>query len=571
MEYNKKLSTLFHETKEIKMFKKSLLALSVAGTAAFTANAGILTASITETAALSALVTAETTCADAAAVLGLTVSNTGTNTFEDNTGTADTINVVDGGSAGVYDTAANTAVWTADDVCTITVNSDLLVAASSVSNSLEGAQANGVTISANLIAGVGGYTDEDTVRIQVAGGIIDEDASAGATLTGGTTSAFTLLGVVGNEVLFTVDNGAQDAREIVALAGLVVTPNDGVEELSLEAQTQNTANVVYDTSDSELVTVLEAQYTGAVDSAWDGIIDVATERLVFEANADDSSGAAEAVTDDSVVFEVTENTTQGNLDPDSVTIAVSGDFSWMAQLDTSDDGEDITSAELATGLTYLSDDTDNTFASAGNDAVDTIALNDDMDTLTITLDTTDGDVDPFHKVTFNVPAAATGEESLNVQSFTVSIVANDSAAASGAGYDATIAAAGTAAGEWTLNGSVVTVPYMPFGPNTKVIMRHTNTGVQEGDVTVRYMLEGVSDNWESVGAVATSSRGVMDIRDAVIDAIMADAGVEQGKVAIEITTNVPSEDVTVYAGYNVKNSADDRGFVGTFGEHGSAK
>jgi hypothetical protein len=116
---------------------------------------------------------------------------------------------------------------------------------------------------------------------------------------------------------------------------------------------------------------------------------------------------------------------------------------------------------------------------------------------------------------------------------------------------------------------------MAFGPNTKPIIRHTSTGNQVGDITVKYLLEDtVTDNaneWISVGTAYTDvSRGVLNITEEVMKLIQDDIGAEKGKVAIEITTNVPAADVTVFAGYNVKNSADDRAVVGTFGELGAA-
>jgi hypothetical protein len=576
------------------MFKKSLLALTVAGASAFTANAGILSASITETAERNTALTTSlggTTatsqdCDALATTLGVTADDNG-NTPAHDGATNDTVTVAaDAGTAGLYETTADTVVYTGDDACTITINQDVLVDASSVSNSLEGAQANGVTVTGKLISGVGGFSDEDTIRITVSGGVVDEDASAGATLTtdqaGGST--FSLLGVVGNEILFTVTagGGIAIAREVIDIDDIVVIPNDGVEELALSAETQNTANVVYDTTDEETVTALEGQWTASVDALFDGVIDVATERLSLAVNADDASNALtdagnnapldadEVIQEDTFVFSVAENTAQGNLVADSAELVITGDFAWMAQLDTSDDDTAITSAELQTGFAYQALSAD--FTGAGNDAVASAAINEAMTELTVTLTTTGG-LDAAHAFNWVVPGDGTttfGTESFNEQNFTAALTITDDSAADGEGFDAPVMAA-TEAGSWTLNGSVVTVPYMPFGPNTKVIMRHTNTGVQEGAVTVRYMLEDDSTNWVSVGEVATSSRGVMDIRDAVIDAIMADAGVEKGKVAIEITTNVPEADVTVYAGYTVKDSADDRGFVGTFGNLGAAQ
>ena len=279
------------------MFKKTLLALSVAGVASFGANAGIISADITDTsvtvAAYADAGALSSDCAALAVTYDATIDLNGQTPADAGADTVTGAVIIDGGDDDIYETAANVLQYVGAAECNITINSDILVEASNVSNSLEGAQANGVTVSAKLIAGVGGYTDEDTIRITVAGGTIDEDASAGATLTAG-VSTYTLLGVVGSDVLFTVDTGDQTGKEIVTLAGLNVIPTANVTELSLTAETQNTANVIYDQSPSEKVTELEAQYTGAVDFVFDGIIDVATERLVLEANADDTFGAAEA-------------------------------------------------------------------------------------------------------------------------------------------------------------------------------------------------------------------------------------------------------------------------------------
>ena len=132
------------------------------------------------------------------------------------------------------------------------------------------------------------------------------------------------------------------------------------------------------------------------------------------------------------------------------------------------------------------------------------------------------------------------------------------------------------AGEWVLNGSVLTVPYMPFGDNTQIILRHTNTGDQDGNITIRYMIEAQTGRaadaaWVSIPtALATpSTGGVLNIAGEVLAAIKAHAGVTKGKVAIEITTEAPEGDITVYAAYKVVTE-QDRGFVGTFGEHGSS-
>jgi hypothetical protein len=581
------------------MFKKTLLAVSILGSATFAVNAGQLTADVTETGDIVTSLAATDSCIAAATALGVTVDDA---TFTDDAGQVDTLltaadtNAV----AGAFDQLGNSVVRTGNDACTVTVGTELLVDASSVANSLEGAQADGLTVSATKIAGVGGYSLEDTVRITVTGGTVNELASQNAKLNFGLDGSaqvtpgtvFQLIGVLGNDILFTVtgENAAgQVPFEIVTISGLNVTPNDGVTEISLSAETQNTANVIYDQSPEAKVSELKSQYSSALVSGYDGIIDVSKERLSLAVNANDAfnpsaakitpaAGAtpagAEAIDEDTAVLQVTVETSQGNLVADSADLVIKGDFSWMADY-AATAGDKPTSAELAgdliaTGAITYSVFTDAGLQTGGDDAPTNAAISDDYQELTITLDPGADDLDAYHLVGFKVKGETDGTTSLNVTDFEAGLVVKDAD-----DNEAEVLAADTKIGEWTLNGSVVTIPYMAFGPNTKPIIRHTSTGNQVGDITVKYLLEDtVTDNanaWISVGTAYTDvSRGVLNITEEVMKLIQDDIGAEKGKVAIEITTNVPAKDVTVFAGYNVKNSADDRAVVGTFGELGAA-
>lgn len=119
-------------------------------------------------------------------------------------------------------------------------------------------------------------------------------------------------------------------------------------------------------------------------------------------------------------------------------------------------------------------------------------------------------------------------------------------------------------GSWTLNGSTVTIPYVPFGDNTQVITRLTNTGVKSGALSGRYMVEGVDSAWKDLGTLGTVAPGVTNIADLIVNAVKAKSGKTSGKFAVELTTNVPAGDVSVFAAYKVK-SEQDRGFIGTYG------
>lgn len=162
-----------------------------------------------------------------------------------------------------------------------------------------------------------------------------------------------------------------------------------------------------------------------------------------------------------------------------------------------------------------------------------------------------------------------------VQSFTADIMANyttDGGAGSDSPPGGALASAMVAnnvnAGQWILNGSLVHVPYVPFGPITQPVLRHTNIGSQTGDITGRYMVEGVHTTWQNLGTLVMSAApGVHNLLSPVTSALAGagfDASVSGFKVALEITTNVPAKDVTVFAAAKITTTDSDRISIGAF-------
>lgn len=558
------------------MFKKTLLALAIAG-ASVSANAGILTVDVTNNdsdkydAASYDVVGG---CATAATELNVVASN------NDNYAT-DGISIVTGGNSDtIYD--RNAVVYTDDNTCTVYV-ADALVKADDAKYSEEGASAKGLTISASLITGVGGVKAEDTIEITVEGGTIDEDASANATLNDGT--GLTILGVTGSTIRFTVDSGVSadtfGPRYILALKGLVVKPEDGGDSISLSSTTRNTAGVQYDESASAKIVNIEKQFSteGFVDA--DGIIDVATERFDFEANDDDSSNTAlnqsnEGKLKDTLIIKNTLNTTQGNLTAGTASLVIKGNFSWIADHDA-----------VADAFTFKAYDgeTDGVLTvGAGEDTYTSGAsLNSDKTELTIpvTVNASGSEenndiVDEYYAVTFNVVGSSStdpkAETSLETTDFEATLSFKNDTAADGTTSTVTLKSVEDEdVGEWTLNGSVVEVPYIPFGPNTQPVIRHTNTGSQTGDISVRYMVEegnghAQSNTWQSLGVLVEDAKpGVRNLLNVVTEALENALGNDKFKVALEITTNVPAEDVTVYAAAKVSNAeGQDRLTIGAF-------
>jgi len=551
------------------MFKKTLLALTVAGlSSAATAGTiysstadgdGTLLAAVAAIAGQGAIAgfAGDENCDAIATELGLTLINTNGEGGADDTATD--------GSAAVDTFTTGSVTMTGPDACAVIFPTQ--ASSTPISSSIEAAQNVSVPADATLVSGIGGYDVGDTITIQISGALIDKTATEAlipSLVDQAGTAVASVLDVEPGAVRFTVGTANSAARAIFALTNIVLdaTGLSASSEVTYNAFATNTSGTNFDVSTGAVVADLVPQYSATVTTALDGIVDVSQDRQSLAVNSDDNK-SSELVDDDTLVVAVSLDATGTVITPSTVNYAISGNFAWLDALaNTSDDGVAATAAEvlaqLNAGTTF--------YTGTGDDSLTSATLNADLNVLTVVTAAASGDVDTASNFVFEVPGAGTTSPVLSESDYSVSVTVNDATASPNT---IAMSAGSAAAGAWTLNGSVVTVPYMPFDDNTAVIMRHTNTGVQSGDVSVRYMLEGVSTNWETAGVVASTSRGVINIRDAVINAIKAAAGVTSGKVAIEITTNVPADDVTVYAAFKVKDE-QDRGFVGTFGHHGSA-
>lgn len=622
---------MFHETKENKMFKKTLLALSVASVASVAGAANIATndtvngfigvVPVTNALAdvrITGTVGAGTNCALAATSIQANLQNTGNGEGAGNTLTGTT-------RLGIADVDA--VVMTGAGICDVTTVEALITAPTVVG--LEAAQVGAAQLQGNIIAGIGGYEDESTITIQITGANVDLSKTVAPSLTvtdaatdnsGGAIAGLVsipVLDITGSQVRFTVPVGVNiDPRAIVSIADVFIDANGitGATEVFLESFATNTAGIPYDPAAITKVMELKKQYTASVTRQLDGVIDVTEERQSLVAQTavapapldlldndlleitlkhEVNNGVGTELAGISATYTVTSINTDVTIPAGALTgVEKVGGFGWM---DTDGDGT-VSAGEIAANVTITPDGNSST-DSTTQDAASTATLDSTNTYLTYTI-TADGAATPVnqsldlvHTLNFDTAAlhlaGATNTLSpvIEPQQFAVnaSVTSNVFIPTTTTLKTLTACLAAVSpencnldAGEWTLNGSVLVVPYMPFGADVGVILRHTNTGVQDGDITIRYMLEGVDTAWNKVvGSVKTTVGGVMNITAEVMAAIKADIAAEgvgdatKGKVAIEITTEAPEKDITVYAAYKVK-SEEDRGFVGTFGEHGSA-
>lgn len=395
------------------------------------------------------------------------------------------------------------------------------------------------------------YSIGDILTFNFIGGELDE-ATAPSTVTTGTGAAAVTIGLLSStdsSLTYRVTEidttlAVTTVGEVVILSGLEFDRDSVVAGKKVIATyaAETSTGITIDAGVKSIATIIEAsnQYsldrvTGP-DADFDAIIDVEANRLTFTAaaTADDA--------DVTVVDEVGTLTYPATAPTFDLTVY--GDFAFLDE-DKDTAVMDVTSVTPApTSITATMMVFENIGAGTYNVDIDTAVVNAVEDTIIPEIDFT-ADVDVAYTDHGTAEIAGT-------------------AAAAGTA----VVAAGADIGEWVLNGSVIDVPYIPFGPNTQPIIRHTNIGAQTGDVSMRYMVEGEHTAYQSSGIIVTQATpGVRNLLSLVTDALAADgydASVSGFKVALEITTNVPAADVTVYAAAKVTTSDSDRLTIGAF-------
>jgi hypothetical protein len=337
-----------------------------------------------------------------------------------------------------------------------------------------------------------------------------------------------------------------DAADVLASGSVSVTYNATTSTglaLDTPAGTDGTATLI-DTS---------TQVTAVVTTPFAETIDVEQDRLAFVDGSD-------AKTTDLILVTPTNDSASTEYDATvtGITYTINGDFSIL------DDDADTAGVQLNNAAAI-------TIGGGGSltsvDATSIVVDHAGVAAQTITIDVSDDATN----------ANATAVMALAEQTFTVDVnvqytdhgtdedSTNPGVSVATADSDALSGATG---GGWDLNGSVVDVPYMPFGPATQPIIRHTNNGTQTGDISLRYMVEGVDSTWQDGGVlVADAGPGVRNLLTPVKAALLADgydSAASGFKATLEITTNVPDLEVTVFAAAKVTTSDSDRLTVGAF-------
>jgi hypothetical protein len=569
-----------------KMFKKTLLTLAIAGVSV-AANAATVKTSSTATTAVAQQTAIEAfktgaagTALGSSKVFGTAAGATSGNCLAMASYYGVTLTKADGSAAHATAAAAasgdkvdfadgdgrdlTTVFTTGANACTATVKPT--ISGTATKDGLEFTQATALEIKPVVVAGIGGYKAEDTLTFQLSGAKLDLTKTTAPSITvdaagqAGAGVTFDVLDITAEQVRFTVKAANANAdfvrgNGVLEIAGLFLdsTGLSSSTAVTLNSFGTNTSGTKFDESTAATIVTLLPQYTTEVTTMLDADIDVGKDRQQF------ANGTSDALT-----VTTTTNPTTNLLVPANSTYVITGDFSWMntPAIDTNKDGK-LSSAEIGKAVAYSSTD-------ANPDSLKSFALNTEMTQLTA-VTTIATDMDDNGTFTFTVPGYDSGKGEnpmIPVQTFTVKLdTLSDKSIGGKAVNMASLAASN--AGAWNLNGSVVVVPYVPFGPSTQPILRHTNAGTRTGDISVRYMVEGVDMAWKNLAAagVSNATPGVRNMLSLVTDALKGegyDAATKGFKVALEIVTNVPSKDVHVYGGAKVTTQDSDRIHLGTF-------
>lgn len=495
---------MFHETKEIKMFKKTLLALAVLGSANAMAAASVIETTAAAGVTKPQLISAQGAEGNTSVALGdLTVNIDADNLASYNTLTGFTITLTGATfTAGAafdveYVEAADGggATGGADDVASLKVNGAVTYPTSSsakilVSNAGDKAAIQGAKVADSfVIKGLTVKADSFNVGDKIKAVVSLDSAVPGVSVE---SMSADITQVINQYV-------------ITALTGNAVLGQTGGNALKVDVSKKRLS-----WNDGTNTPVSADEVIASVDAK---VIDLLA--------ADASS--------DTVKFTV--NTSLGFLDADGKAGIDAGAVTTATGTPTILAGNAGVSESKAIAATYF----------------DGVAAEPLTETFTFTVD----------GKTHVIPA----------QSATVDATFGYKTAAN----VAKVYTGSTSAGSWVLNGSSFTVPYMPFGPNTKAILNVTHTGSLDGELFVDYLLED-SSTWVALPLSGQIIKpGITNLKETVVDAIEAIHG-KAGKVSLRVTINAPEDDISAFAGFKVANATgESRVAVGTYGQLGTKK
>ena len=377
---------------------------------------------------------------------------------------------------------------------------------------LDADENSGIVDSGRLVVSITGafWSNPTSAQAAVAGDIAGATATVDAAASTSTQLIFDLADAGGD--LSAVADG-----DTITLTNLELQITGTT--VSVSSVFQSGTNVDFASTAGAAIDVAKTgdQWVASVTAKLDQQIDVGNDRQTFVGG----------VTTDSLTFDV--NTVGTGATLNDVTTTIAGDFKNILSVVATNNG----------AATYVINE----------------ALTEATYTYTGATDTTATEVTSNPSVVaFNLVTAADDVEAMDVSSFNASIdIDYDNAEAVQGDFSPLTSAD---AGGFELNGSTATLEYVPFGPNTALIIQATSTFDEDALVSVSYLnpTTGLMVDLENIATATASS--VSRLGSIISAAIVADAGVESGKTRMVITVNAPAADVTFFTGFKDTSDKD---------------
>lgn len=381
------------------------------------------------------------------------------------------------------------------------------------------------------------YVENDIISVTVAGVDSIVAATAGVPALTGTVGA-SFIKFEGNVAIFRVNTGGIAAEAPLVLtnvsAKLLTAKNGTAITVSSEATSTNTTVGKYDGAVEPIkVATFVTQHSAEVAPKFSGVINVeegrqqfvttpTADELIVKLNVD-----AGAVTNSVAVAK-----------DDTITYKLTGeDFSYLMDFDTSPKDGELKSNELLTAFGVKS-------ATKGDASNIEASIDGNTVTFIETVDTgglANGDE---LTITANNKGVAGKGSILTTQKFKL-----DVDYATVAAPKALSVLAKADAGEWTLNGAVIPVSFVPFSADYSIIATVSNTSATKADIEVVVYAEngGVTSHKLATKAAA---KGLTNIT-----AELNKLGIK-GNVAMDIVVAAPENSVEASVIYYHKASQD---------------
>jgi hypothetical protein len=398
----------------------------------------------------------------------------------------------------------------------------------------------GIVDTGRLVVSVTGafFTNPAGATATVGGALANETVVIDATASTSTKLVFDLVANADDWTVADLDTITIDANTVA----LQISGSD----VKMSAVFQTPTNVDVASTSAPAVSVAKAgdQWVAGVvldldtvpnaSGALNALINVADDRQTFVNDVNSDS-----TTTDTLTFDM--NTVGAGADINDVTVTVAGDFTnILSVVGTTTGGNAPATYTINTAKTAATF----TYSTATAATVDDAELTGNDTALVFTLVT----------ATANVTA-------MDVSEFTVSVdVDYDDAEGTQGDFSPLTAAA---AGGFELNGSSVTLEYVPFGPNTALILQATSTFDEDASVSVSYLnpTTGLMVELEDIATATANS--VSRLGPTIAAAIIADSGLESGKTRMTVTINAPDAELSLFTGFKDTSDKDRLGLPQT--------